>query len=243
MAFAQLTPDALSSFAQERGGECLTRFVVSNADKIWWRCAKGHEWATSAASWLPERWCDHCRMGPRPPRQARRKREPVPMPCPNGHTWGSPGRAPRGACPHCRTEPVVENLRLLAHIAASHSGFCLTLGCASYDVPLTWRCRRGHQWAMTLAAATRGGWCGRCGPEEPASKPSRLALAQAIALMRRGECVTAIERRATEGYLWRCSRGHEFELTLTKALMGRWCAQCRGFRRLQRTPTPSCDGG
>jgi len=52
--------EAYQALARSRGGECLSKKCVNNADRLRWRCAEGHTWWAVARSVKHGTWCLLC---------------------------------------------------------------------------------------------------------------------------------------------------------------------------------------
>lgn len=118
----------LRTYAAKRGGQLLSDKYINRDKRLKWRCSKGHEWASTAAStFLNKGWCPKCghERGTAKRRAPGRFEElkalavsrggrcrsieyqsmhhPVDWECANGHTWSArPSGIWRGGwCPEC----------------------------------------------------------------------------------------------------------------------------------------------
>lgn len=56
----RLTIQDMRAAAAKRGGSCLSDEYVNNAERLRWRCQRGHEWKAPYASIQQGRWCPKC---------------------------------------------------------------------------------------------------------------------------------------------------------------------------------------
>jgi hypothetical protein len=86
--------------------------------------------------------------------------------CAAGHRWSASwAHIRRGRwCPRCAFN---KNFRWsiddAVQLAAKRSGECLSLAYTRCDIPLRWRCARGHEWSSLFKTVRKGHWCQRCG--------------------------------------------------------------------------------
>jgi len=51
----------MQEIAASRGGSCLSKTYINSKTKLWWKCGKGHRWASTAFSVKTRKsWCPVC---------------------------------------------------------------------------------------------------------------------------------------------------------------------------------------
>ncbi|WP_322033146.1 hypothetical protein [Paraburkholderia sp. J76] len=66
--------ERMRKLAAARGGECLSDTYVNVKEKLRWRCARGHEWESTAATVLTGCWCPNCAVLGRTKNRVKRLR-------------------------------------------------------------------------------------------------------------------------------------------------------------------------
>ena len=56
---SKLTIEEMHSFAQERGGKCLSKEYINARTKLKWQCKEGHIWETKPANVRRGKWCPY----------------------------------------------------------------------------------------------------------------------------------------------------------------------------------------
>ena len=120
----------------------------------------------------------------------------------------------------------IDRLAALQQIAADRGGECLESQYIDSELPMAFRCARGHRWT-TQARIVRnlGSWC----PECCGGRPVTLAGMQTIARAHGGECLSPAVGTIRTLLRWRCADGHEWEARPAKIRGGSWCPRCAGF--------------
>ena len=122
---ARLSLELMREIAAERGGRCLSERYNGIYDRLRWRCAKGHEWVTTAnnvrrGGWCPT--CSHSRASSLPVmRELAAKRggtcltrtwndfsQPLTFRCKRGHRFAERATIVKAGvwCPVCKPRPV-----------------------------------------------------------------------------------------------------------------------------------------
>ena len=254
----------LRELAQVRGGECLSRICRSAEDRLEWRCAAGHRFQAIAAWVRQGTWCSRCRWLPRSSIEHmqevarerggsclsasyRNRAQYLRWRCGQGHVWKAhAGTIVQGSwCPICRRSRhrirrlTIEDMRATA---AERGGACLSARYHASDVPIRWRCARGHTWGARPAQIRQGHWCPVCSHLVPGT----LDGMRALAAQHGGRCRTRTWNDHSQPVEFECDRGHRFSLLAVVAKTGVWCPVCtprtgsRGRRAVPaRAPAPA----
>jgi hypothetical protein len=51
---------AMRHLAKKRGGQCLSNIYVNSQTKLFWKCAKGHQWEAMPSNIKSGKWCPIC---------------------------------------------------------------------------------------------------------------------------------------------------------------------------------------
>lgn len=236
---------ALKRLAQRRGGACLSTTYVNNVSPLRWRCARGHEWETSASYVDAGHWCTQCKRAERGGRMLERLRavakerggdclstehpgatKPLDWRCAEGHTWRATGYHVLGGtwCPRCRGTPR-DDLARVQRIARRRGGRCLSIAYVNATTPLLFVCRKRHEWHAKPISIVRGRWCPECAPHAPGPMLSLHVMKQ-MAQERGGKCLSTTYHNALTYMRWQCARGHRWESRPADVRTGRWCRVC-----------------
>jgi hypothetical protein len=178
-----LTLEDMQRLARERGGECLSTEYRNSAEKLRWRCARGHEWeATGRDVRNSDSWCPKCagvaRLTIADAQRAaaaqggqclstdyRNSRTKLRWRCAKGHEWEAAlaDIANNGNwCAVCsrKAKLTIEEMR---SIATERGGECLSERYVNLNTKLDWRCALGHEWRATPNNVKHGrSWCPEC---------------------------------------------------------------------------------
>lgn len=259
---ARHTIEALRERARRRGGECLSEAYVNVATPMHWQCAQGHRWWSTASCVLQYgTWCPQCFGMPRGDlarmqriarrhggkclsRRYRGASKPLLWRCRKGHEWRTrPTQIARGSwCPTCRrpsgggTALTLENMKAMA---AQRGGECLSRQYFNLEVPMRWRCARGHEWESTgQSLRNHGSWCPRCAHSVRGTIEALRARAAELG----GRCLSSSYDGRTTPLLWECARGHRFEALAGAIKSGLWCLRCTKRPSKPREPPPKGTG-
>jgi len=252
--------DDMRRLADKRGGRCLSETYVNAKTPLQWRCAKHHTWWSMPHEVQRGKWCAACakvrRLEVEEFQRIARKRggqllstaylgglTPLWWRCANGHYWLATPSAVKGGgyrpgtwCLQCsnlaRRGRAIEPLTLeeMKDIARERGGECLSDSYVRCDVPLRWRCAKGHEWLGKPWAVKYGYWCPRCGRREISyDLLVRTAGEHGVSLIS-----AELELSSAASVLtWECAKGHRWEGTAKRARSGSWCPQCA----TNRSPT------
>ncbi|MEZ4226817.1 MAG: hypothetical protein R3B13_38100, partial [Polyangiaceae bacterium] len=240
----------MQALAKERGGQCVSKRFVTVNHHLTWRCDKGHRWrATGAQLMNSGTWCPVCwgrRKGTITGMRALAKERggkclsteysnsstKLLWRCDEGHEFSlAPAEVARGRwCHFCsrRGAKNVGGFILSEHkrLAQKRGGECLSPGYELAGKPLRWRCQQGHEFSMSSAAVTAGGWC----PECAHTRRPKLEEFRALAKARGGECVSKRYVNSTEPLTFVCAKGHRWSTRAANVRRG-WCPKCARSRQ------------
>lgn len=176
------------------------RVLCGSEKKVWWICFKGHEW--EAAIYLRNRGQD---------------------------------------CPYCSGKKVLNNnsLNILNPILASEwhpiKNGNLTpsdVTCKS-DKKVWWKCLNGHEWEESIFNRNRGYRCPHClrenGRRNNASNKLDSELIEEWHPTKNGDLTPdKVTIGSVKKVWWVCSKGHEWETTVSTRSRGSRCPYCVG---------------
>ncbi len=143
--------------------------------------------------------------------------------CKKGHVWEAiPKSIRRGSwCPSCAgRRKTIDDMRAFAK---RKGGDCLSEKYIRGDVPLRWKCSKGHIWeAKPQSVLHQTSWCHIC------SKRQRYTLDDMIALAkeRGGRCLSKKYANVFTKMKWECSQKHRWSVAATGVIRGSWCPKC-----------------
>ena len=229
--------------AQELGGECLVSGDHPATERVGWRCAEGHTWATPASRIAQGSWCSRCegyrltlaemqamaaeRGGRCLSREFVNVWAELKWQCAEGHRWTAPplGLRYRGVwCPTCSgATPRIPDLWAAALAEArKHGGACVGDRSKAATQSTRWRCSLGHVFGMSPIRIASGRWCSHC-----AGTRLNIEHMRAMAAERGGRCISRKYIDAKTKLQWECEKGHRWWAMpggLRNA--GSWCPQC-----------------
>lgn len=180
--------ERLQTWAQNRGGRCLSDVYVGMQARYRFLCEGGHEWEATGVHIRKGSWCPHCAVAARRGRYrlvdgleqvkelARRKggeclsteyhgmKGRYGFRCQNGHEWQTRAvTIQNGAwCRECANESLRLGLDRAHQIASERGGQCLSQSYHNSRTKLHWLCHRGHTWEAGLSSVKKGHWCPTC---------------------------------------------------------------------------------
>lgn len=235
---------AAQALAASRGGMCLSENYKDTKSNLRWRCARQHEWEAKLGPMrYAKSWCPHCvgtaRLGLDVAQNVAKShgglclsdvyvnvKTPLTWQCASGHEWHAPLAYLRTGrwCPQCAGAGVVEKaLQEARELAAEKRGTCISRGYVNVKAPLQWQCTEGHAWCAALANVKRGTWCPHCAH----NAPLHIGIAESIALVRGGRCLSELYVNARSLLHWQCSWGHRWFAALSDIKNKEtWCPYC-----------------
>ena len=152
--------------------------------------------------------------------------------CAKGHEWdGSFSNIVNHGkwCPWCAGNKVSQDvqMRRARDMANARGGELLTSTYRGNKAPMRWRCAEGHEWDASFGTVVHSrAWCGRCvGTQRDAEE--QLAKAKALAISKRGECLSSAYTDNSAPMKWKCERGHQWKAAFYSVVQaGTWCPTC-----------------
>lgn len=121
------------------------------------------------------------------------------------------------------TSKALEKLNLAKSIAVNNGGTLLSEVFISSNMPMKWKCKRGHIWSAVLNRVEDGGWCRRCWDID---RMASLDEVKKVAHLRRGFCLSSEYSVSKEKLIWKCENGHTWKAVFQKIKSGGWCPVC-----------------
>jgi hypothetical protein len=215
--------------AKDRGGECLTHSFRTGTHPFFrFRCERAHTWVASAEKVIAGAWCPRCKRvdrhflnlkkvvegrGGRILSPFKNSRTPFEFECDKGHRAKarSTNIMRGGWCKKCFFLKASRTIEQMQALAKKKGGECLSSEYINVMTPLTWRCKKGHEWKTTPNGISKGKWCPKCAGVQRRT----IEEMQEIAHMRGGKCLSSSYDNGRRKLLWRCA----------KAMIGRRCLQ------------------
>ena len=198
-----INPELAAEWHPTKNGNITPDMVTKNSNKkIWWRCDKGHEWQTTVYHRNNEYDCPYCAG--------------------NSLLKGLNDLAT--ANPNLTKEWNLTrngNLTPDSIIKNSHK-------------KVWWKCSKGHEWQATVSDRSRGNRCPYCsgrrllkGYNDLATVNPELA-AQWHTTKNEGLTPEMMTARSHKKVWWKCSKGHEWQATVSDRSRGNGCPYCAG---------------
>ena len=146
--------------------------------------------------------------------------------CARGHVWRTKAaKILEGSwCPVCVHDALRLGLEKMREAARARGGECLSETYERSDVPLNWRCARGHDFRLSADSLTAGHWCPVCAREDRYAL--RLQRMREIARARGGLCLSDVYTGCRDKLLWQCHQGHVWRARPVSVTAGTWCPVC-----------------
>jgi len=236
----KLTIEEMRTFAESKGGRCLSDHYVNALTKLRWQCKNRHEWEAMPAAVKKGTWCPKCarkqKLTIEEMRENAKKRggkclsyEYVNVAtkllwrCEKGHEWwAKPNSIRNGAwCPKCAglQKLTIEEMR---EIARERGGKCLSEQYVNGVTKLKWQCSKGHVWEAVPTSVKYGRWCMVC-----ARKPKGMICEmREVAISRGGKCLSKRYINSFTKLKWMCKKGHIWMAPPKSVKHGHWCQTC-----------------
>ena len=185
----------------EKNGNLIPEdFTVNSNKTVWWKCSKGHEWTSTICN--------------------RNK-----------------GRG----CPYCHNKKILIgyndlksiNPKLAAEWNYSKNDNLTPMDVMPYsDKKVWWQCSKGHEWQATIANRNGGTGCPYCSNNKVLSGYNDLQTLNPILAAewnyeKNGSLIPSnILPNSSKKVWWQCSKGHEWESTISNRSLGRGCPIC-----------------
>ena len=251
--------DECIDFAKNKGGKLISKKYKLALTKLDWECKQGHRWKMSPIVVLKGgQWCPKCGVRSRSQKaienflvnftQLLKKRKwtfdsdkyvnastRVPIVCEKGHEFnGLPTSiVKRGdGCPTCsriaNTERLRGSMEDVKQVSRKRGFKCLSNEYISARDKLNWQCKKGHKWKATLSSIKKGSECPKCSGREKLS----IKVANQVAKLKGGKCLSKDYINNNSNLLWQCSKGHKWEASLKSIKnRGSWCLECSGNKK------------
>lgn len=129
---------------------------------------------------------------------------------------------------HMRKKNTIE---ICNELAAAKNGSCLSAEYLNAKSPLKWKCEFGHIWTAPYARIHQGKWCPEC-----AGKTITISTCKAVALEKKGKCLSPEYKGGKVKLKWACEFDHEFWAEPRHILNSKsWCPTCAGRVTDQRS--------
>ena len=239
----KLTLEEMQRIAEDRGGKCLSSTYINAHTKLEWECEKGHTWFADPVMIKAGTWCPECQKLTIEEMQqiavarggeclsstyinAYTKLE---WKCKVGHTWWAKPdsiKYHKTWCPFCANEQkkfVIRkkyDIQMMQQLAAERGGWCLSQDYFTLQIPLEWKCDKGHTWWAAPSNIQRGTWCPEC-------QKLTLEEMQQLAAARGGKCLSSEYINSSTKLEWECEKGHTWLATSNTIKAGKWCMECQ----------------
>ncbi|MBB4866988.1 glutaredoxin [Pseudomonas nitritireducens] len=130
-----------------------------------------------------------------------------------------------------------QGIARLQQLARQRGGECLSERYTLVDDRYRFRCAEDHEWETTATIVRLGSWCPECARLRAVRNNlhrAGMARYQKLAEIKGGICLSQEYTGVTSQYRFRCSAGHEWEVSGVHALTGNWCPQCSKAQRLEK---------
>lgn len=244
--------EEMQEVAKSKEGKCLSDKYINSNSKLRWECREGHKWFAVPSSIIHHgTWCPYCagkiltladlkrvaleRGGKCLSMKYEGANAKYEWECSEGHKWLATGSSVKNRtwCLKCAKKRNAKNERLetlkrVIQIAKSKGGKCLSTieGYNRSGCPVKLRCHQGHEWSVQpLSIVNRGYWCPQC--YVPPLKRTFEEMHE-LASKHGGKCLSEEYIASHKPLLWRCSEGHEFQISPQKIInRGKWCYECK----------------
>ncbi len=184
------TIDDLKKYAQEMGGDCLSKVYTNQYKRYKWRCKEGHTWFSTFDSVKHQKtWCPYCNSKKGSHKVAYKKTEQIlkklgwkrisdysfkgiTLICEYGHQFSIVPQllSEDSKCPVCEKEKKEEILRAkVLEIIKNKNGVLVSDRSDIHTVKssvITCNCDKGHTFQMSVNnLLNRNSWCQKCGNE------------------------------------------------------------------------------
>ena len=219
-----------------------------------WRCARGHEWLSTAANRKAGNGCPVCSgksvlpgyndlATTRPDLAVDALFDPttvtqfsnksVDWRCARGHEWSArvSERSNGNGCPVCSGKSVLPGYNDLATTRpdlAVDALFDPTTVTQFSSKKRPWRCAKGHQWTATVSNRSAGNDCPICAGQAVLAGYNDLATVNPDLAAEAEFDATTVTAGSRQILPWRCSLGHGWRASVSNRAKGRGCPFCAG---------------
>ncbi len=229
----------MQEWAEKEGGKCLSTEFTKIKDIYNWECVNGHQWESS---WVHIKWngawCQKCRCWTLENLQllaeSRGEKclshvEGTPnfgagrymWQCKKGHIFECQGSnlIYKSMCVQCNKL----SLDQAQELAKIKGGECLSETYVNKRTHLLWKCDKKHIWKAKIHSIKKGSWCKECYLNDAIHW--KIEDIQNF-VKNKGRLLTQYYSNIKELLSWECKANHNFAMTLTHVIKGRWCRNC-----------------
>ncbi len=232
-------------FAQEKGGNCISKKFINHDTPLMWQCKNGHKWEAKTELIKKNNFrCSECekinkgldiinrmktyaknRGGKCLTEYYENFKIPFKWECDKGHKWKAKMHMTIiGAwCPKCNSKKLKLSYKKMQQLAAKKNGKCLSEEYINNNTPLKWQCEKGHTWETQPRNILSGTWCPQCALQKSLKTIDDMRL---IALKHNGKCLSKKYINANKYLKWQCAKGHIWKSTYNNVHSGKWCPEC-----------------
>ena len=195
-------PEVAKEWNYEKNGNLKPAHFAANSNKkVWWKCSRGHEWQANIDN-----------------RNKGRK------------------------CPYCAGKKVLAGYNDLQTInpTLAQEWNCEKNGdlkpenfTANSSEKVWWKCNKGHEWQATISNRNYGNGCPYCAGKKVLKGYTDLqtvnpALAKEWNYEKNNGLTPAdVMPNSNKKVWWKCSQGHEWQVSICNRNKGRGCPICR----------------
>lgn len=198
-----INPSLAAEWNYEKNGSLTPNMITEfSHKKVWWNCQHGHEWQATISS-----------------------------------------RSNGVGCPICSGHKVIQGINDLGNIGShlasewhpTMNGKLTPAGVTLHsNKSVWWQCIEGHVWKTTINNRANGSGCPFCNQQRLIPSETSLAVVKPLLAKEwhpsKNGLVTAHDVPAFDNhkYWWQCSKGHEWEATVSNRSNGKGCPYCSG---------------
>ena len=244
MPIIKYTIDDIITFAESKGGKCLSKEYINNSTALKFKCSNNHHFKLQWANMLRKgHWCVVCKNKERKIQKFNEIQEladnlggkclskgyygsdsPHNWKCKNGHKIRkSPSDLGRWGwgCVKCEND---KHHKIIQDIVKEKGGKCLFkrfegVRNKKYKV----QCKEGHIWYAYAYHLKKNIWCRTCAGKNPKTMKDLRRYAKD----KGGKFISKEYKGINEHHMWECYNGHQFKATPSKIHnTGQWCPTC-----------------
>ncbi len=199
-------PKLAKEWNYEKNGNLRPEHVLTNSGKkVWWKCSKGHEWQATIEKRTKGSGCPYCSGNKR-------------LIGYNDLSVVNPKLA--GEWNYEKND----NLKPEHFVVSSVK-------------KVWWKCSKGHEWQATISSRNAGHGCPYCAGQKTIKGYNDLVtinprLASEWNYEKNGDLKPEdVMPNSNKKVWWKCSKGHEWQSTISHRNHGRGCPYCSGRKK------------
>ena len=178
----RVTIEDCQRYAENNGGQCLSKEYISAHTKMEWKCRFGHSWFAGPGSIRNNKnWCPYCsgnakltlkscqkfakdKRGKCLSEKYTNNKQKLDWVCSEGHTWKSCFSHIKNNnrwCPKCGGTAKL-SLKDCQEFVKNKGGQCLSKKYKNAQTKMEWKCVIGHKWNTNFNHIKNGNWCPKC---------------------------------------------------------------------------------